>query len=174
MKVDSVARRAGIDKRTLYDYVSSKEDLLLLVFAYYLPSMLEKVRRARDSAQDPKEQLASMLRVHSELLSANPHFVLFHYRELRHLPSDDQAAVYSLINDIHYEYERVFVILADREQLPTSDPVLNASSALTMLDMIGLHRFHLKTHSASDIANHIVRVLLGSHVTISTNAPQAD
>lgn len=174
MKVESVARRAGIDKRTLYDYVSSKEDLLLLVFADYLPSMLGKIRQARDSEQDPKDQLASMLQVHSELLSNNPHFVLFHYRELRHLSSDDQAAVYSLINDIHHEYERVFIILENREQLPTSDAVLNASSALTMLDMIGLHRFHLKTRTANEIANHIVRVLLGGHGTISEESSEAE
>jgi AcrR family transcriptional regulator len=162
MTVESVARRAGIDKRTLYDYIGRKEDLLLLVFAQYLPQVLDTVREARDASIDPADQLAGMLRAHTEILSGDPDFVLFLYRELHYLPRDDQESVLRLMDDIHLEYTRVFTILAkQRDDLPTSDAVLNASSALTMMDMIGLHRHHLSTRSPYEIAEHIYRTLLG-------------
>lgn len=166
MKVEAVARRAGIDKRTLYDYIGRKEDLLLLVFAHYLPHMLDTVRQARDSAVDPADQLAAMLKVHTEIVAQHPHFVLFLYRELRYLPREDHVNVLGLINDIHLEYTRVFAILAKQhDDLPTQDPVLNASSALTMIDMIGLHHHHLASQTAQQIADHIYRSLVGPRAT---------
>lgn len=163
MKVESVARRAGIDKRTLYDYIQRKEDLLLLVFGHYLPRMLDRIRQARDGAIDPREQLSAMLHMHTETVNENPHFVLFLYRELRYLPKDDQAAVLALINDIHLEYTRVFTVL-NREcaTLPTAEAELNASSALAMIDMIGLYRPHMANRRPEEIADHIQRTLLGS------------
>jgi AcrR family transcriptional regulator len=162
VKVESVARRAGIDKRTLYDYIGRKEDLLLLIYGHYLPQMLGAVRDARDRWIDPADQLFSMIATHTRIIVENPHFVLFFYRELRYLPTDDQRNVLAIINDIHLEYVRVFTLLETViPDLPTRDAVLNASSALTMIDMIGLHRHHLASRSADEIAEHIFRALAG-------------
>jgi AcrR family transcriptional regulator len=162
VKVESVARRAGIDKRTLYDYIGRKEDLLLLIYGHYLPQMLAAVRDARDRWIAPADQLFSMIATHTRIIVENPHFVLFFYRELRYLPADDQRNVLAIINDIHLEYVRVFTLLETViPDLPTRDAVLNASSALTMIDMIGLHRHHLASRSADEIAEHIFRVLVG-------------
>lgn len=162
VKVESVARRAGIDKRTLYDYIERKEDLLLLIYAHYLPQMLAAVREAHDRWIDPHDQLFSMIEAHTGIIVDNPHFVLFFYRELRYLPADDQRNVLAIINDIHLEYTRVFTQLETIiPNLPTRDAVLNASSALTMIDMIGLHRHHLASRPADEIAKHIFRTLIG-------------
>lgn len=161
MKVESVARRAGIDKRTLYDYIQRKEDLLLLVFRHYLPQILHEVREARDKEIDPAGQLAAMLRTHARIVSENPHFVLFLYRELPYLLKEDQGAVLAMINDIHLEYSRTFAVLSrSREDLPSDDAELNASSALAMIDMIGLYRPHVKGRDPDAIAEHIQRALL--------------
>jgi AcrR family transcriptional regulator len=161
MKVESVARRAGIDKRTLYDYIQRKEDLLLLVFRYYLPQILHEVREARDQKTDPMEQIAAMLRTHARIVTESPHFVLFLYRELPYLAKEDQAAVLAMINDIHLEYSRTFAMLARSEaNLPSDDAELNASGALALIDMIGLYRPHLKGRESDAIAEFIEGALL--------------
>jgi AcrR family transcriptional regulator len=162
IKVESVAKRAGLDKRTLYDYIGRKEDLLLLVFGHFLPPMLDAVRAARDIELEPLRQLRSMLSVHCEIITKNPHFVLFLYRELRYLPASDQQNVLGLINDIRSEYVRVFSIIDTvGHSLRTRDSALNASSALTMIDMIGLHRHALGERDSETVAAHIMRTLVG-------------
>jgi AcrR family transcriptional regulator len=161
MKVESVARRAGIDKRTLYDYIQRKEDLLLLVFSHFLPRILYEVREARDEGTEPADQLAAMLRTHTRIVSENPYFVLFLYRELPYLHKDDQGAVHAMINDIHLEYSRIFGVLSrNRADLLSDDAELNASSALAMIDMIGLYRPHVKGRDPEVIADYILRALL--------------
>jgi AcrR family transcriptional regulator len=161
MKVESVARRAGIDKRTLYDYIQRKEDLLLLVFRHYLPRILHAVREARDQEKEPADQFAAMLRTHTSIVSANPHFVLFLYRELPYLLKEDQTAVLAMINDIHLEYSRTLAALyRNGGGLPSDDAELNASSTLAMIDMIGLYRPHVKNQDPEMIADYIQHTLL--------------
>ena len=161
MKVESVARRVGIDKRTLYDYIQRKEDLLLLVFRHYLPRILHSVREARDTQTEPSDQLAAMLRIHTRIVSANPHFVLFLYRELPYLVKEDQGPVLAMINDIHLEYSRTLAVLArNGAGLPSDDAELNASSALVMIDMIGLYGPHVSERDPELIAEFILHALL--------------
>jgi AcrR family transcriptional regulator len=161
MKVESVARRAGIDKRTLYDYIQRKEDLLLLVFRHYLPRILHAVREARDEETQPALQLAAMLRTHTRIVSENPHFVLFLYRELPYLVKEDQGAVLAMINDIHLEYSRTLEALGRTGAvLHSDDAELNASSALAMIDMIGLYRPHVRSRDPETIADYIQNALM--------------
>lgn len=97
VKVESVAARAGIDKKTLYDHIEKKEDLLLLVFGQYLPRLLGEIQPAKKTSDDPYHQLYAMLVVHTRIISESPHFVLFHYRELRYLDREDRRSVLTLV-----------------------------------------------------------------------------
>lgn len=161
MKVESVARRAGIDKSTLYDYIQRKEDLLLLVFRHYLPRILHAVREARDATTEPADQLSAMLHTHTKIVAENPHFVLFLYRELPYLVKEDEGAVLAIINDIHLEYSRTLAAMTRTgSALRSADAELNASSALAMIDMIGLYRPHVKSREPEQIADYILHALL--------------
>lgn len=162
IKVESVAARANIDKKTLYDYIEKKEDLLVLVFEQYLPKLLNDIREARQESEDCYEQLFRMLSTHTQIISDSPHFVLFLYREVRYLDRGDQQNVLALVNDIHHEYSSIFSKIQRHEMVsPLSDPILQASSALTLIDMIGLHRSTLGLRNPRDIAAHIYRSLTG-------------
>ncbi len=83
--VTDIARRIGMDKRTVYDYVKDKTDILYLLFLHYLPAQLRNLATAVDDAAPPLDQLRALVGRHITYVEEHDSIVLVMYREMRHL-----------------------------------------------------------------------------------------
>jgi len=60
--VDELAARAGMSKRTIYRYFSSKEEIINAALEEFISTVAKKVRQALDSSSDPVEKILGVIR----------------------------------------------------------------------------------------------------------------
>lgn len=74
-RVDEIAENAGINKRMIYHYFGSKEDLYLEVLKLCYNKLYEFGKGALYPAKDPKEKIIGAIRTYFNFLAANDDFV---------------------------------------------------------------------------------------------------
>jgi AcrR family transcriptional regulator len=84
--LDVVAERAGLSKVTLYRYVSSKEDLLSLVFERTIASFRQGLRQIVDEQRPADETLRRIIRYQVGLLAGHQTFLRVFFSEEGGLP----------------------------------------------------------------------------------------
>jgi TetR/AcrR family fatty acid metabolism transcriptional regulator len=72
-RISDIARRAGVADGTIYLYFKSKDDLLISLFEERVaPAMLAIDQRVASGPQDPRGQIASLIRAYLEAMEADP------------------------------------------------------------------------------------------------------
>jgi AcrR family transcriptional regulator len=84
--LDVVAERAGLSKVTLYRYVSSKEDLLSLVFERTIASFRQGLRQLVEADHPADETLRRIVRYQVGLLAGHQTFLRVFFSEESGLP----------------------------------------------------------------------------------------
>jgi TetR/AcrR family transcriptional regulator, cholesterol catabolism regulator len=84
--LDVVAERAGLSKVTLYRYVSSKEDLLSLVFERTIASFRQGLRQIVEEHRPADETLRRIIRYQVGLLAGHQTFLRVFFSEEGGLP----------------------------------------------------------------------------------------
>lgn len=73
--MDEIAKKAGINKRMIYHYFGSKENLYLEVLRYNYNKIYTLSKNTFDLADDPKVNLARAIRAYFYFLAENEAFV---------------------------------------------------------------------------------------------------
>ncbi|UGS35583.1 TetR/AcrR family transcriptional regulator [Capillimicrobium parvum] len=158
--VSTVARHAGMDKRTLYDYVRDKHDLLYIVFLYFLPRQVQAIGGALADVDDPVDQIRAMARAHLTFLDEHESLGLLYYREMRHLRREQISEVLEMIGAIVELYEEVIRRGADEGRFRTSNARLAARTLAAALDMPSLTAWDVSRYDLSAIEKEILHVVL--------------
>lgn len=74
-RVDEIAEEAGINKRMLYHYFGSKEDLYVEVLRYNYKNIFALSKKAFNLADNPKENVTRAVRAYFYFLARNEEFV---------------------------------------------------------------------------------------------------
>jgi AcrR family transcriptional regulator len=149
--VTDIARRAGIDKRTVYDYVKDKTDILYLLFLHYLPAQLRNLASAVDDSAAPLEQLQALVERHITYVEQNHSLVLLMYREMRHLHRHQIANLLALIDEIVSIYDIVLGRAFGRA-ISDAEPIRVVSHAVrAVLEMPGLTAWDLRRFDQNDV-----------------------
>lgn len=83
-----VASSAGITVGSLYNHISSKEDLLLQIMGGTMDELADQVASAIDGVDDPLERLVAFLSHHIAFHAEHAQRVFIGNSELRSLPAD--------------------------------------------------------------------------------------
>ncbi|SRR5216683_403077 len=149
--VTDIARRIGMDKRTVYDYVKDKTDILYLLFLHYLPAQLRNLATAVDDAAPPLDQLRALVGRHITYVEEHDSIVLVMYREMRHLHRHQITNLLGLIDDIVSIYDTVLERAIDQGIVPAG-PVRVVSHAIrAVLEMPGLTAWDLRRFDPDDV-----------------------
>jgi len=158
--LDDVAKAMGMRKAGLYHYVSSKAELLFLLFERAWEVGFERMAGVEDIA-DPAERLAAVIRRHVDLTAeCRSLFTVF----LGRRPQFDEAAERAFL-----EKERRYVAIfvrAVREAaaagvIPAVDPRVGAMALVGMTSWV-YHWYDTAAMTAERIGDEFVRLLLGS------------
>ncbi len=150
--VSAIAKRVGIDKRTLYDYVGDKDDILFLVFLHYLPKLLRRMCAASNEAEgDPLAQLRAIAHEHVRYQEEHPRIGLLYFRELRHLQRDQIAEVLWMLSQFIALYEEAIRDGVDEGIFAVSEPHVAARAVAAVLDMASLAGWDLNRHGYDTI-----------------------
>ncbi|HVX55253.1 TetR/AcrR family transcriptional regulator [Nocardioides sp.] len=88
-----VAAKCGITVGSLYNHISSKEDLLLQIMGGTMDELTAQVAAAVESVEDPLERLVAFLSNHISFHAEQAQRVFIGNSELRSLPADLRAEI---------------------------------------------------------------------------------
>lgn len=93
MSVNDLAKQAGISVGTIYQYVHSKEDILLLVIQDILDTYAEAIPAAMEGVEDPMERLSAAFRACCTVVDTHRAGTSLGYRESHILDKQALAQV---------------------------------------------------------------------------------
>jgi AcrR family transcriptional regulator len=105
--LEAIAERAGLSKVTLYRYVSSKEDLLSLVFERTIASFRQGLRQIVDEPRPADETLRRVIRYQVALLTGHLPFLRVFFSEEAGLPAATAARAARAKREYDRTIERV-------------------------------------------------------------------
>ncbi len=102
--MDDLSRTLGISKKTLYQYVDNKKDLINQIISFYLNREMELTKSLREKAADAIEELILISRhVNKTLQSINPAAMYdlqkYYAKQFALMRSFNDQFVYSIIKD---------------------------------------------------------------------------
>lgn len=167
--LDDVAAALDIRKASLYHYVRSKADLLLLVFDRGLARGLDRLEAIR-KIKDPAERLATLIRRQIEVVVEDiDHFAVFfdHVSRRGGASSAENAKGWSAIRARERAYLKVFIdAVASAVEAGVIAPLDPRYGALAILGMTSwLYKwFDPRRDDAGALAEACIRlVLAGRH-----------
>ena len=80
--LEEIAEELGMWKGSLYNYISSKDDLLTAVIAIPAERLTSEVRRIATSTGTPEERLRAIVRCHVDVLTDHYDFVAVYLHEV--------------------------------------------------------------------------------------------
>ena len=139
MSVSALARAAGISVGTIYQYVNSKEDILLLIIEDVLKAYAQEVPEAMSGIADPLERLAAGFLAYCRVVDRHQAGTLLAYRESRSLSKPGLQTV------INLEIETTGLLVAELQAALAAGILRPHGSELVGSDLIILaHMWALK------------------------------
>jgi AcrR family transcriptional regulator len=89
--LNQIAQKTGIGKSTIYDYFSSKDEIILLLLDEPLAEVRSQAEDLAAGAGTPAERITQILEMHLEVLLRDKAFIFKLSFEFQRLPLDVQA-----------------------------------------------------------------------------------
>jgi uncharacterized protein (TIGR00369 family) len=102
-----VAAAAGMPIATMYQYVSGKEKLLLLIFETYMAEISTALSKANDPAKTPRRRLHECVEATLELYDTYRRQIRLIYQEGRSLSPENRERVRRLAHSTHRVWEGI-------------------------------------------------------------------
>lgn len=91
--IQDVARKAGVSSGLIYQYVSDKEDVLLLALLSVLDHYRQEIPRALEGLTDPLERWLAAVRSYCRVVDRHRVAVVLTYRSTKSLPRERREVI---------------------------------------------------------------------------------
>ncbi len=160
VKMDDVARLAGIAKGTLYNYFSTKEELYISIITDRMSSLLNLLRDRIDHKQTPLTNLRRIIvHIYSFMCKYRPFFQIWYKEKLR-CDQHSHQEIYQLYSEIRLLLSKALQRGIDERILKTHDVAFVADMVLGVVDATVLRSGTLETMQRREEAKRIFRFIL--------------
>ena len=133
MSLRQLASEVGIQVGSLYNHISTKQNLLFDLIRVHMEELIARLDRALEGFDSPADRLDAFIRFHVEYHIARKREVFISYSELRSLEPKN----YDVIVELRGRYERRLIDILDEgvahEDFTTADTTVAAFGILAML-----------------------------------------
>jgi AcrR family transcriptional regulator len=133
MSLRRLAAEVGIQAGSLYNHITTKQDLLFDLIKVHMDELLERLDQALESISDPEDQLQAFIAFHVGYHIARKREVFICYSELRSLEPKN----YEIIVSLRQQYERKLIGILDdglsSGRFSVADTTVAAYGILAML-----------------------------------------
>jgi AcrR family transcriptional regulator len=155
MLVSDIAREAEVSVGTIYQYVSAKEDILLLIVSQIIEAYRGEVPAAMEKVEDPVERLAAGFRAYCHVVDNHRAAALLAYQESKSLTREGRERLMSLELETNSYFSDCIEEGMELGKFVRVDPGLVASDLSLLAHMWALKHWHLKTQfSFEAYVNH--------------------
>jgi AcrR family transcriptional regulator len=133
MSLRKLAAEVGIQAGSLYNHITTKQDLLFDLIKVHMDELLERLDQALDGISDPEDRLQSFIAFHVGYHIARKREVFICYSELRSLEPKN----YEIVVSLRQQYERKLIDILDdgiaEGRFTVADTTVAAYGILAML-----------------------------------------
>lgn len=146
-----ISKATGINLGNLYNYISSKEDILCLSFeTYHDPAIDWFERDGIMDIEDPKEQLQKALHQMLIMIHDVMNDILMMYRETRVLPPKFLKIVLKKEGDLVAIFEKIIARGVEKKVFNVRDPFFAANMLVFQFSLYPLRSWNLKRYSREE------------------------
>ncbi|HVS55548.1 MAG TPA: TetR/AcrR family transcriptional regulator [Casimicrobiaceae bacterium] len=142
--VRDIGRAANMTQGTIYNYVSSKDDILYMVCDRIVAEYNEQARKALDTSHDPVGRVRSAVRAISQVMYRHRREILLIYQDSHLLDKRSRRVILARVEEFIGMFERIIVDAARELRVPLPHPHLSANMLTFLPVMIALRGWSLK------------------------------
>ena len=148
--VRDIGRAANMTQGTIYNYVSSKDDILYMVCDRIVAEYNEQARRALDTSHEPAERVRSAVRAISQVMYRHRREILLIYQDSHLLDKRSRRVILARVEEFIGMFERIITDAARELGVPLPYPHLSANMLTFLPVMIALRGWSLKNDVAPE------------------------
>lgn len=162
--VRDIGKRANMTQGTIYNYVSSKDDILYMVCDRIVAEYNDQARKALETSHDPIERVRSAVRAICQVMYRHRREILLIYQDSHLLDKRSRRVILARVEEFIGMFERIITDAARELNVPLPYPHLSANMLTFLPVMIALRGWSIKNDVSPDavieqIAAFIVRGL---------------
>jgi AcrR family transcriptional regulator len=142
--VRDIGRAAGMTQGTIYNYVSSKDDILYMVCDRIVSEYNAQTRRALELAHDPVGRVRSAVRAISEVMYRHRREILLIYQDSHLLEPRSLRVILARVEEFIGMFERIISDAARELKIEVRHPHLSANILTFLPVMIALRGWSLR------------------------------
>ena len=163
--VRDIAKSAEISMGSLYDYISSKDDLLYLFYKVFILTYYQKVVSATNNIKDPKKKFQVAYRTLLEVGFSLEDEILFGWTEAKNMKKDYLKEILKLEEDLVTFFREILDEVKTKCQIEIEDTNLAANFLVYSSTFGILRRWALKPNYTKEqiidyIMNHQLKSIL--------------
>ena len=148
--VRDIGRAANMTQGTIYNYVSSKDDILYMVCDRIVAEYNEQTRRALDTSHDSVGRVRSAVRAISQVMYRHRREILLIYQDSHLLDKRSRRVILARVEEFIGMFERIITDAARELSVPLPYPHLSANMLTFLPVMIALRGWSLKNDVPPD------------------------
>jgi AcrR family transcriptional regulator len=141
--VRDIGRAAGMTQGTIYNYVSSKDDILYMVCDRIVAEYQAKATRAVEASHDPVGRVRSAVRAVCEVMYEHRREISLIYQDSHLLEERSLRVIQARVEEFIGMFERIVTEAARELGRPLPHPHLSANILTFLPVMIALRRWSL-------------------------------
>ncbi|HEX9277832.1 MAG TPA: TetR/AcrR family transcriptional regulator [Casimicrobiaceae bacterium] len=142
--VRDIGRAANMTQGTIYNYVSSKDDILYMVCDRIVAEYNDQARKALDTSHDPVGRVRSAVRAISQVMYRHRREILLIYQDSHLLDKRSRRVILARVEEFIGMFERIITDAARELKVPLRYPHLSANMLTFLPVMIALRGWSLK------------------------------
>jgi AcrR family transcriptional regulator len=149
--VRDIGRVANMTQGTIYNYVSSKDDILYLVCDRIVAEYNDQTRKALDTSHDPVGRVRSAVRAISEVMYRHRREIQLIYQESHLLDARSRQVILARVEEFIGMFERIVADAARELGRPIRNPHLAANMLTFLPVMIALRGWSLRKDASPEV-----------------------
>jgi AcrR family transcriptional regulator len=149
--VRDIGRVANMTQGTIYNYVSSKDDILYLVCDRIVAEYNDQTRKALDTSHDPVGRVRSAVRAISEVMYRHRREIQLIYQESHLLDARSRQVILARVEEFIGMFERIVADAARELGRPIGNPHLAANMLTFLPVMIALRGWSLRRDASPEV-----------------------
>ena len=149
--VRDIGRAANMTQGTIYNYVSSKDDILYLVCDRIVAEYNDQTRKALDTTHDPVGRVRSSVRAISAVMYRHRREIQLIYQESHLLDARSRRVILARVEEFIGMFERIVADAARELGRPIRNPHLAANMLTFLPVMIALRGWSLRKDASPEV-----------------------
>jgi AcrR family transcriptional regulator len=141
--VRDIGRVAGMTQGTIYNYVSSKDDILYLVCDRLVSEYQDETRKALETVSDPAARVRSAARAVAEVIHKHQEEILLIYQNSHLLDAKSLGVILARVDGFVRMFEKLIKDASTEAKVSVGSEYLAANIFTFLPTMIALRRWSL-------------------------------